>query len=357
MGMATFATAAASALAAITMWDQARQQEQQAARVQAVTSRMAHPAAVDPLFQSPLFLSSPVVLSHRPARAPASDAPFSRPAANDAFTRTPPNASPSRARGSRPAAARPDPQAATAARDQLALADALRAEAMAQAERQAAAMESRAMAEDADTQAHEAAHQSAGGHLAGGISLGFSTVSMTMPDGTQRTVTYASSGSVPIAMPAVPQALPPGPDSMAKLAQVQSDLTIAESAALAPGAGLSSADSAIAAMAASMAAQASAMLSALSAKPPVRDRAPQSPMSPDFAQAAPASLTAHKRDWSSVPRQTRRHSRPAQSSRLASGPGAMAGEPGGARAGGVATRRPEPNARWLHAPAGAAALA
>lgn len=115
------------------------------------------------------------------------------------------------------------------------------------------AMEQRLMAEDADTRRHEAAHKSAAGPRAGSISYGFQTMSMKMADGSNRSVTYAASGSVPISLAAVP----PPEAGRGSLVQAQADLQLAYAGATAPH-NMSSADSAIAS-------RASAGLSAISA--------------------------------------------------------------------------------------------
>ena len=117
---------------------------------------------------------------------------------------------------------------------------------MATAEQRFSGVQSRAMARDADVNAHEQAHQSAGGHLSGGINLVYATTSAAMPDGTTRTVSFANEGSVPLAMPGLPGVVPPTQAGLTKLQSVRQDFSTAKSAAEAPGYDLSSADSSIA---------------------------------------------------------------------------------------------------------------
>ncbi len=117
---------------------------------------------------------------------------------------------------------------------------------MAQAEARFAGIRSKAQAEGSETERHEAAHQSSGRHLAGGINLNYRTVSVQMPDGSSRNVTYAAEGSVPLAMPSVPKNVPKTEAGRQRLQQVFEDFQIAKEAAEAPGHGLSGADVAIA---------------------------------------------------------------------------------------------------------------
>jgi hypothetical protein len=127
-------------------------------------------------------------------------------------------------------------------------------------------IQSHAMAEDADTRSHEAAHQAAGGSLAGQARFGFRTVSIQMPDGTAKSVTYAAEGSVPIAMPGVPSAAPQNDGERRMIENVRSQLKTVQAAATAPGARMSGADAAIA----STAASGLSMLSGLLAQSPLK---------------------------------------------------------------------------------------
>jgi hypothetical protein len=123
------------------------------------------------------------------------------------------------------------------------------------------AMQSWALSEGRDTESHEVAHKSAAGHLAGSISFGYRTLSMQLPDGSKKSVTYAASGSVPIAMPGVAD-VPPTEAGRQNLQRVQADLKLAFAGATAPH-HMSSADSAIAASASSKLRAVSAMLASM----------------------------------------------------------------------------------------------
>jgi hypothetical protein len=137
---------------------------------------------------------------------------------------------------------------------------------MADAMKRFSAMQSWAVSEGRNTERHEAAHKSAAGHLAGSISFGYRTLSMQLPDGSKKSVTYAASGSVPIAMPGV-AGVPPTEAGRQNLQRVQADLKLAFAGATAPH-HMSSADSAIAASASSRLRAVSAMLASM---PPCKD--------------------------------------------------------------------------------------
>jgi hypothetical protein len=134
---------------------------------------------------------------------------------------------------------------------------------MAHADARASEIKAKLLSRDAKVKDHEQAHQSAAGHLAGGIQLDMASQTINKPDGTSETVDYAAGGSVPITMPSVPDEgrLPPGPEGRAKLEQVQADLQLAFNGATAPGDDMSGADSAIAAKAKSGLGQVGSLLS------------------------------------------------------------------------------------------------
>lgn len=365
MGVGPFVSAVASAaLAAVTAIQYQQDADHQAgevARIAAVMARASRTAANDPVFE-PFWTRvrekmTPTVrgplgagfLSPQKASEKTSQQ-ASEQAAQDTFARQGksqqgPSAHLPAATLQAPPALRQSksPLTKPAADSKPPRLTARRADAMAQAERHAADVESRAMAEDADTRAHEAAHQSAGAHLAGGVHLDFSTLSIPMPDGSARSITYASAGSVPIAVPSLPVDMTPGPGASAKLSAIQSDLKTAEAAALAPGAGLSSADSAIAAMAASMATQAAAMMAALEQKPaPQNKPAPFSSKMPDFSALTPPFSPHPALGRANRPIQTHLHNLPVRSSRPAGGAGmpwAAVGASAGDRGAGDRTQK------------------
>ncbi len=111
---------------------------------------------------------------------------------------------------------------------------------------------SQAMAEDADTVAHENAHASLAGSLGGGISYDYRTVSHTMPDGSVRTVSYRAGGHVPISIPGVGADGPLNQSAVGQLQQTLSDLGRVQAAANAPH-NPSAADMSVAATASSRA--------------------------------------------------------------------------------------------------------
>jgi len=132
-------------------------------------------------------------------------------------------------------------------------------QAMQAAANQFAQMEAVAMAEDADTVTHESAHAALAGSFGGGIHYDMQSISMTMPDGSQRSVTYRAGGSVPISMPPINMDGPLNRGQVGKLQQTLSDLGRIQAAATAP-AEPSGADMGVAAAASGQAAMVAGLI-------------------------------------------------------------------------------------------------
>lgn len=122
------------------------------------------------------------------------------------------------------------------------------------AERQFNTMKSRVKQRENAVIAHEVAHQTTAGHLGSSPTYGYKTESVTMPDGTTKSVQYIDSGEVQITLPALPSGPAKNATERRQLESILSDYNIVEQAAVAPGSlagGLSDSDQAIAATAAS----------------------------------------------------------------------------------------------------------
>lgn len=96
-------------------------------------------------------------------------------------------------------------------------------------------MEQSALREDADTVNHENAHATLAGSFGGSISYDYRTIAMTMPDGSQKSLTYRAGGHVPISMPAINVSNANSAEGRSSLQSALSGLHQIQAAALAPG--------------------------------------------------------------------------------------------------------------------------